>query len=100
MEKCELCGTQCELTRHHLIPRLKAKNKYKEMKNDPSNILMICRSCHDFVHANFSENELRDMYNTKEALMSNDEIQKFLKWKKKHPDFSGHSKMSHKRKNK
>lgn len=100
MKKCELCGIECELTRHHLIPQLKAKNKYKEIKNDPSNILMICRSCHDFIHANFSESELRDLYNTKETLMCNDEIQKFLKWKKKHPDFKGHSKMSNKRKNK
>ena len=34
-ELCELCGLPCELTKHHLIPKLRAKNKYKEVKEDP-----------------------------------------------------------------
>lgn len=96
--KCELCGIECDLTRHHLIPKLRAKNKYKDIKEDPSNLLWICRSCHDHIHASFSENELRDQYFTKELLLSAPEMQKFIKWKIKHPDFIGHAKMSNKRK--
>lgn len=97
--KCELC--QCEidkLTVHHLIPKSRIKNKYKDIKDDPSNWLWICRSCHDHIHATFSENELRDNYFSKELLLNNSEMQKFIKWKIKHPDFIGHAKMNKKRK--
>lgn len=96
--KCELCEIECELTEHHLIPQSKCKNKYKEAKEDPSNILWICRSCHDQIHAMFSNNELRDKYFTKDLLMENEEFRRFVDWKKKHPNFNGHSKMIRRRK--
>lgn len=97
--KCELC--QCEidkLTVHHLIPKSRAKNKYKEVKEDPSNLIWICRSCHDQIHSLWDESTLRDLYNTKEKLLAAPEMQKFIAWKRKHPDFTGHSKMSNQRK--
>lgn len=99
MSKCELCEFDCELSKHHLVPQSKAKNKYKEIKEDPSNLLWICRSCHDQIHAMFNNNELRDMYFTKDLLMSNENFRKFVEWKKKHPNFDGHSKLSNRRKN-
>ena len=99
-DKCELCGCEAHLTVHHLIPRLKAKNKYKEIKDDPLNLIWICRSCHDQIHALFDNTQLRDIYNTKDKLLSSDEMQKFIKWKIKHPEFKGHSKMSNERKRK
>ena len=94
---CELCGLPCKLTKHHLCPQLKCKNKYKEIKEDPSNHIWICESCHGHIHATFTESELRDLYNTKEKLLAAPEIQKFIAWKRKHPDFTGHSKMSNAR---
>ena len=96
--KCELCGIECSLTKHHLRPQLKCKDKYKKIKEDPSNIAWVCDSCHGHIHATFSENELRDLYSTKDALLASEKMQKFLKWKAKHPDFRGHSKMSNERK--
>lgn len=95
---CQMCGANVELTKHHLIPRVKAKNKYKEIRDDESNLIWICRQCHDAIHANFSENELRDVYNTLESLMRTPEISKFVAWRKKHLDFTGSAKMSNKRK--
>ena len=97
--KCELC--QCEidnLTVHHLIPKSRIRNKYKEIKEDPSNLLQICRSCHDQIHSLWDESTLRDLYNTKEKLLASPEMQKFIVWRQKHPDFNGHSKMSNNRK--
>ena len=91
---CSLCGAEEKLTKHHLIPQVRAKNKYKEVKDDPSNWLWICRSCHDQLHAVFTETQLRDNYNTKEKLLESDEMTKFIAWKRKHPGFKGHSKMS------
>ena len=94
---CALCGAEKKLTRHHLIPKVRAKNKYKEIKEDPSNLLWICRSCHDQIHSLWDESTLRDLYNTKEKLLAAPEMQKFIAWKIKHPDFTGHSKMSNAR---
>lgn len=96
---CQLCGTKCICTKHHLIPQSKAKTgKYKQIKEDPNNHLQICRSCHDQIHALFSNNELRDFFYTKELLLANNDLNKYISWKKKHPEFTGHSKMSNQRK--
>ena len=101
MEKgvCQICGLECELTKHHLVPQVKCKNKYKEIKNDDSNIIWICRQCHDAIHANFSESELKYSYSTLESLLESDQIKSFASWRRKHPDFKGSAKMSNARKN-
>lgn len=99
--KCATCGLETELTLHHLVPQSKAKSgKYKQIKDDPSNHLWICRSCHDQIHALYENNILRDVYNTFESLMAAPEFAKYISWKKKHPDFKGHSKMSNTKKHK
>ncbi len=98
-DRCELCGLKCKLSKHHLVPQLKCKNKHKDIKDDPSNILWICRSCHDQIHALWDESTLRDLYNTKEKILEAEEMKKYIAWKIKHPDFNGHSKMSNKRRN-
>lgn len=98
--KCELCGLEAKLTVHHLIPKVKCHHNLKDKEDDPENHLLICRPCHDSIHANFTENELRDFYSTKEKLLESEEIQKFIKWRRKHPNVNGSSKMSNKQKNK
>ena len=98
MSKCAFCECECELTLHHLIPKSEKKNKYKKVVDDESNHLWICRQCHDQIHALFDINELRDVYNTKDALLSNDKFAKFVEWRKKHPEYDGHSKMSKEKK--
>lgn len=95
---CELCGVKCKCTKHHLIPVSRVRNKYKDIKEDPLNLLWVCRSCHDQIHSCFDNTQLRDLYNTKEKLLASYEMQKFIAWKKKHPEFNGHSKMSNQRK--
>ena len=97
--KCEICGCECNLTLHHLVPKLKCKNKYKQIRNDDSNHIMICRQCHDFLHATYDESELRDNLNTLEKILADEKIIKFINWRKKHPDFNGSAKMSNRRKN-
>ena len=95
--KCQTCGCDCELTKHHLVPVSRCKNKYKQIKEDASNHIWICRQCYDAIHASYSEQELRDMYSTLDSLLSAPEFAKFVAWKKKHPEFDGHSKMSNRR---
>ena len=99
--KCATCGIETDLTLHHLVPRSKATSgKYRQTKDDPKNHLYICRSCHDIIHSLYDNNTLRDVYNTFDALMNASEFAKYIAWKKKHPDFKGHSKLSNKNKHK
>ena len=96
LEKCELCGVEAKLQKHHLVPqRVCRSSKYsKDLKTDESNFLWICNECHRQIHALYTEQELRDFYSTKEALLEAEELKKFIAWRQKHPAFSGSSKMS------
>lgn len=95
---CETCGCEAELTLHHLVPVSRAKNKYKDTKDDPSNHLMVCRQCHDAIHAAYDNTQLRDLYYTKALLLEAPAFKKFVQWRRKHQGFSGHSKMGNERK--
>lgn len=99
--RCELCGFESALEKHHLIPQSTCRNKYKKLKNDEMNFLWICKQCHDQIHAFFTNNELRDVYNSKEALISNEKFNSYVKWRKRHLNYDFNStKMSNRRKNK
>ena len=75
--KCPICGRGPDdtLDEHHLIPKSK---KGKET-------VRLHRSCHDFLHATFTENEMRDYYNTIETLTSDERVKKFGNWMSKKP---------------
>lgn len=89
-EKCELCGATSNLTKHHLIPKVKTKNnnKYKEVKNDT---IIICTMCHSTIHATYTESELRDSLNTLEKIIQDIRIHKYLLWRINHLDFQSNS---------
>ena len=94
---CELCGNECEPTKHHLIPQQQSRHKNKYLRTDEGNFLWVCTECHSQIHALFSNYELKTLYNTKELLLANPEFSKFVEWRKKHPDFKGSSKMKKER---
>jgi hypothetical protein len=87
-DRCELCGRQQELTKHHLLPRaIHSKKRYvnrhgkKELRK---RALMICRLCHDGIHDLIpDEKELADEYHTKELLLANEAVRKHIAWVKK-----------------
>lgn len=97
MSKCQICNCDCDLTKHHLIPQVKCHNKYKKIKNDESNFIMICDLCHRTIHAYFTENELRDIYNSIDNLLSNEKFYKYVEWRKKHMKFDSNSTKKSKR---
>jgi len=56
-KECEICKTQIcsELEVHHIVPRAMAINNILEdgsHMNEKRNLIVICQSCHDKVHAN------------------------------------------------
>lgn len=80
--KCSICSriTPEEFQeKHHLFPRKSRKSK---KKND---IIILCCSCADILHQLFTNKELRQQYNSIENILSNDKIQKWIKWVSKKP---------------
>lgn len=92
-DKCELCGSTQNLTKHHLIPQVKCKNKYKAIKNQDENIIVVCETCHRTIHAYFNEQQLRDIFNTIGDLRKSKEFSKYLSWRLKHKDANSPTKM-------
>ena len=60
---------------HHVVPKSK---KGKET-------IDICLACHNTIHDIFTNNELRDTYNTPERLKANDRFGKYLQWIQRKP---------------
>lgn len=61
-EGCPLCGQRNVLSnRHHLAPKVNGK-----IKEGPT--LRICLCCHKAIHDYFTNEELRDVYNTEQSL--------------------------------
>lgn len=80
---CPLCTRQIprELeSRHHLVPKLKGG------KTSSDNIVILCRPCHDKVHAVFTEAELARSYASIPLLLADPRIEKFARWISKRPD--------------
>jgi hypothetical protein len=55
---------------HHLRPERRAE----------SPTVMLCRPCHDQIHATFTNAELREAYDTVEALREADRLAGYLSW--------------------
>src|SRR5918911_5259454 len=88
--ECDLCGRLVrELTRHHLIPRSRHKNKRNKRAFDRreihNRIALICRPCHRNIHATLSTKELEREYNTLEALAAHPGIRRLTNWVKDKP---------------
>jgi len=54
LEKCEVCGSKEKLETHHIVFQKDFingvnKNKYHIIKNDVSNLVVLCQYCHDEV---------------------------------------------------
>ena len=83
---CELCGAYVDLTKHHLVPQVKANKK--KSKNE---IIYICSLCHGTIHAKFTESFIRDNLSTIDKLKSNDSFSEYLDWRKRHLNFQTNS---------
>ena len=79
---CELCEREnVEVTRHHLVPRMRHNKKVKrEIGADRNHTVPLCRPCHDQLHALFTEKELEREYNTIEKLLAHSDVQTWLAW--------------------
>ena len=86
---CGLCGrTVRKLTRHHLIPRTRHKNKKNKKTFDRREIHRtadLCSPCHRHIHTVLDNKELEREYNTLEALKAHPDVRRFVRWVSKKP---------------
>ena len=85
--RCELCDRDKPLTKHHLIPRaVHSRKRYikeygkEEMRKRG---IDLCKQCHDGIHDLYTEKELAESFNTKEALVEDERVRKHVKWVRK-----------------
>ena len=81
---CALCGRPERLTRHHLIPRTRHRNRrirrQYRLEDLQKAVALLCRPCHNHVHRVLSEKDLERDYNTLDALQGHPEIARFVAW--------------------
>ena len=78
-QPCELCLREVErCTVHHLVPRAEGG------RFGP--IARLCATCHRQLHAMFTESTLARELNSLDAIRSNPEMRKYLKWVRKQKD--------------
>ncbi len=86
---CCLCGRcpKSGTTEHHLIPRQCHSNKWFKKRFTRAEMqltITVCRACHSAIHRFIpNHKELARHYNTKEALLSHDELAHFITWVRK-----------------
>jgi 5-methylcytosine-specific restriction endonuclease McrA len=70
---CELCNRNVSIiTKHHLIPLQKGGKKFET--------LSLCTTCHQQIHALFTNRELATHYHTLESLRRDEKIIKYLRF--------------------
>lgn len=55
-QKCRLCGSERELTRHHLVPRqwFRLRPPRSKVTHDRFNIVVLCLPCHNDIEGSLS----------------------------------------------
>jgi hypothetical protein len=84
---CGLCAVAVAQSRHHLIPGDNKKPK-----------VPLCQSCHDTLHALFTNKQLAKQYDSIEKLLTNERVRNWVDWRKTHPTVIPKIRMSNNRK--
>ena len=86
---CQLCARETALTRHHLVPQCRHRNKWNKKNFDrrevKTNLLLLCGGCHKQLHALFTEKELERRLHDLPSLRAEPEVQKFVAWIRSKP---------------
>ncbi|AHY47795.1 HNH endonuclease [Rubrobacter radiotolerans] len=87
---CELCGRAVgeeNITRHHLLPKSRArklKRKSKKLRKrdlaDADRTVGLCRPCHRNIHASVDNKDLEREYDTLEKLAAHPDVRRFTEW--------------------
>lgn len=94
---CPICGRDLiagnSINDHHFIPKSKGGKNHDK--------ITLHKVCHDFLHRRFTEKELSKEYNSPDKCLTDEAVQKFVKWlKKKDPEFVDSVKTSNRKRKK
>ena len=94
-DTCELCGRVVKedgLTRHHLLPRSRARKMKRRRKGrqelklrNPDRTVVLCGPCHRNVHVSIENADLARGYDSVEALRDHPGVRRFTEWVKDKP---------------
>lgn len=76
---CELCGRVVPDERID-DPRVVQEHHLRPEERATSPTVMLCQPCHDQIHAVFTNEELRESYDTIEALRGADRLSDYIEW--------------------
>jgi hypothetical protein len=71
--ECKICERNIHenyITEHHLIPENRKE----------SETIKLCEACHRHLHCQFSNDKLKEKYNTVESLKQADRLQEYIDW--------------------
>jgi len=78
---CRICGRMAPsascMEKHHLVPQ----------RRGSKDTISVCVDCGNQIHLLFTNNELRYTYNTIEALLSEERVQKWVRWVSRRGEF-------------
>jgi hypothetical protein len=76
---CELCR---RIVPHERIddPQVVQEHHLRPEERADSPTVTLCRPCHEQIHATFSNEELRERYDTIEALRDAGELSAYIEW--------------------
>ncbi|WP_216323270.1 HNH endonuclease [Deinococcus aestuarii] len=87
-ERCGLCGRETPvLTEHHLVPKSQGRRQGVKIHELPT--VPLCPACHKFLHRTFTNAELAGEYNSVDALLAHEDVQRFVAWVRKQPATKG-----------
>jgi hypothetical protein len=78
VSRCLNCGRNEEIvgiTKHHCIPQVKGGKK--------GPVMDLCSDCHGQIHVLYTPNHLRDLLNTPELVVADEQMRKFGKYARK-----------------
>lgn len=86
---CPLCGREMipqkpgqesSVDRHHWTPRSQVRPQGKK-----GEVAVLHKVCHRMLHRLFSDAELATRYNSPESLLTEESVQKFVRWVRRKP---------------
>ena len=83
-EVCVLCGREApNLTDHHLTPKSQGRRRGVDLGEIPT--VKMCPACQGYLSKTYSNSQLANELNTVEAILAQEDVQKFVKWVQKQP---------------
>ena len=87
--RCQLCERETALTRHHLVPQCRHRNRWNKKNFDrrvvKTSLLLVCEGCHKQLHVLFTEKELERRLSDLPRLLAEPQVQRFVAWIKDKP---------------